>query len=72
MGGVEMNNIEELLNTWSDARTFKELPYRHIMPECTVTIDEPEKKGLEELINGVRNRINNKVKSIRKGIERGR
>jgi hypothetical protein len=42
------------------------------MKYCTVTIDEPEKKGLEELINGVRNKINSKVKSIRKGMERGR
>jgi hypothetical protein len=63
-------NIEELLLDWDNPKTFKELPYRHIMPECTVTMDEPEKKGLEELINGVRNRINNKVKSIRKGMER--
>ena len=65
-----MNNIDELLNTWSEAKTFKELPYRHIMPECTVTIDEPEKKGLDELLGNIRHRINNKVKSIRKG--RGR
>jgi hypothetical protein len=44
VGGVEMNNIDELLSRWDEARTFKELPYRHIMPECTVTVDEPEKK----------------------------
>ena len=67
-----MNNIEELLNTWSEAKTFKELPYRHIMPECTVTLDEPEKKSLDELLGNIRHRINNKVKSIRKGMERER
>ena len=66
-----MNNIDELLSRWSEARTFKELPYRHLMSECTVTVDEPVKrKNLDELINGVRNKINNKVKSIR--MERGR
>ena len=67
-----MNNIEELLNTWSEAKTFKELPYRHLMSECTVTIDEPEKKSLDELLGNIRHRINNKVKSIRKEMERGR
>ena len=67
-----MNNIEELLNTWSEAKTFKELPYRHLMSECTVTVDEPEKKGLDELLGNIRHRINSKVKSIRRGIERSR
>ena len=67
-----MNNIEELLLDWNTTRTFKELPYRHLMSECTVTIDELEKKGLDELLGNIRHRINNKVKSIRKGIERGR
>jgi hypothetical protein len=65
-------NIEELLLDWDNPKTFKELPFREDMKYCTVTIDEPEKKGLEELINGVRNKINSKVKSIRKGMERGR
>ena len=65
-------DIEELLLDWDNAKTFKELPYRHIMPYCTVTIDEPEKKGLEfessviELLGNIRHRINNKVKSIRR------
>ena len=67
-----MNNIDELLNTWSEAKTFKELPYRHLMSECTVTVDEPEKKSLDELLGNIRHRINNKVKSIRKGIEKER
>ena len=40
------------------------------MPYCTVTVDEPEKKGLDELLGNIRHRINNKVKSIR--MERGR
>ena len=63
-------NIEELLLDWDNPKTFKELPYRHLMSECTVTLDEPEKKGLDELLGNIRHRINNKVKSIRK--ERGR
>mgnify|MGYP003397435177 CR=1 FL=1 len=67
-----MNNIDELLNRWDEHRTFSDLPYRHIMPYCTVTIDEPEKKGLDELLGNIRHRINNKVKSIRREIERGR
>jgi hypothetical protein len=66
-----MNNIDELLSRWDEHRTFTDLPFREDMKYCTVTIDEPEKKGLEELINGVRNKINNKVKSIRR-MERGR
>ena len=65
-------DIEELLLDWDNPKTFKELPYRHIMPYCTVTIDEPEKKGLDELLGNIRHRINNKVKSIRRGIERSR
>ena len=65
-------NIEELLSDWDNPKTFKELPYRHLMSECTVTIDEPEKKGLDELLGNIRHRINNKVKSIRRGIERER
>ena len=65
-------NIEELLLDWDNPKTFKELPYRHLMSECTVTLDEPEKKGLDELLGNIRHRINNKVKSIRKGMERER
>ena len=67
-----MNNIDELLLDWDNPKTFKELPYRHLMSECTVTLDELEKKGLDELLGNIRHRINNKVKSIRKGMERGR
>lgn len=65
-------DIEELLLDWDNAKTFKELPYREDMNLVTVTLDEPEKKGLDELLGNIRHRINNKVKSIRKGIERGR
>ena len=65
-------DIEELLLDWDNPKTFKELPYRHIMPYCTVTLDEPEKKGLDELLGNIRHRINSKVKSIRRGIERSR
>ena len=70
-GGVEMNNIDELLNSWSEARTFKELPYRHLMSECTVTVDEPEKKSLDELLGNIRHRINSGIKNVRR-MERGR
>ena len=65
-------DIEELLLDWDNPKTFKELPYREDMKYCTVTLDEPEKKGLDELLGNIRHRINNKVKSIRKGMERGR
>ena len=67
-----MNNIDELLLDWDNPKTFKELPYRHIMSECTVTVDKPEKKGLDELLGNIRHRINSKVKSIRKGMEKER
>ena len=67
-----MNNIEELLNSWSDTRTFKELPYRHLMSECTVTVDEPEKKGLDELLGNIRHRINSGIKNIRRSFEKER
>jgi hypothetical protein len=65
-----MNNIDELLSRWDEHRTFKEMPFREDMKYCTVTIDEPEKRGLDELLSNIRHRINNKVKSIRKGMER--
>ena len=67
-----MNNIEELLSNWSETRTFKELPYRHLMSECTVTIDESEKKGLDELLGNIRHRINSGIKNVRKSFERER
>ena len=63
-------DIEELLLDWDSPKTFKELPYREDMRLVTVTLDEPEKKGLDELLGNIRHRINNKVRSIRK--ERGR
>ena len=67
-----MNNIYELLSRWDEHRIFSELPFREDMRLVTVTIDEPEKKSLDELLGNIRHRINNKVKSIRKGMERGR
>ena len=67
-----MNNIDELLSRWDEHRIFSELPFREDMKFCTVTVDEPEKKGLDELLGNIRHRINNKVKSIRKGIEKER
>lgn len=68
-----MNNIEELLSRWSENRTFEELPYRHLMSECMVTVDEPVKrKNLDELINGVRNKINSGIKNVRRSFERER
>ena len=65
-----MNNIDELLSRWDEHRIFSELPFREDMRLVTITLDEPEKKGLDELLGNIRHRINNKVKSIRK--ERGR
>ena len=65
-----MNNIDELLSRWDEHRIFSELPFREDMRLVTVTLDEPEKKGLDELLGNIRHRINNKVKSIR--MERGR
>ena len=67
-----MNNIDELLSRWDEHRIFSELPFREDMRLVTVTLDEPEKKGLDELLGNIRHRINNKVKSIRKGMERER
>lgn len=67
-----MDNIEELLNSWSETRTFKELPYRHLMSECMVTIDEPEKKSLDELLGNIRHRINSGIKNVRRSFERER
>ena len=65
-----MNNIEELLNSWSEARTFEELPYRHLMSECTITMDDRvgEEKGLYKLINEARRKINNSIKKVRSSI----
>ena len=65
-----MNNIDELLNSWSEARTFEELPYRHLMSECTITMDDRvgEEKGLDKLINEARRKINNSIKKVRSSI----
>ena len=65
-----MNNIDELLSRWDEHRTFSELPYRHIMPECTVTMDDRvgEEKGLDKLINEARKKINNSIKKVRSSI----
>ena len=68
-----MNNIDELLSRWDEHRTFAELPYRHLMSECMVTVDEPVKrKNLDELINGVRNKINSGIKNVRRSFEKER
>ena len=65
-----MNNIDELLSRWDEARTFEELPYRHLMSECTVTMDDRvgEEKGLDKLINEARRKINNSIKKVRSSI----
>ena len=65
-------DVEKLLADWNTHRTFEEKPFQEDMKYCTVTMDEPEKKGLDELLGNIRHRINNKVKSIRKGMERSR
>ena len=67
-----MNNIDELLSRWDEARIFSELPYREDMRLVTVTIDEPEKKGLDELLGNIRHRINSDIKNVRRRMERGR
>ena len=63
-------NIEELLLDWDNPKTFKELPYRHLMSECTVTVDDRvgEEKGLDKLINEARRKINNSIKKVRSSI----
>ena len=63
-------DIEELLLDWDNPKTFKELPFRHIMPECTVTMDDRvgEEKGLDKLINETRRKINNSIKKVRSSI----
>ena len=67
-----MNNIDELLSRWDEHRTFSELPYREDMRLVTVTIDEPEKKGLDELLGNIRHRINSGIKNVRRNFERER
>ena len=63
-------NIEELLLDWDNPKTFKELPYRHLMSECTITMDDRvgEEKGLDKLINEARRKINNSIKKVRSSI----
>ena len=65
-----MNNIDELLSKWSETRTFKELPYRHLMSECTVTVDEPETK-LDKLIDKAKQKVNNSIKRVKSSINIG-
>ena len=67
-----MNNIDELLNRWDEVRIFKEIPYKHIMPETLVTLDEPIQNEfkIDKQINGVRHRINRVIKNIRKNIKK--
>ena len=66
-------DVEKLLADWDTHRTFEELPYRHLMSECMVTVDEPVKrKNLDELINGVRNKINSGIKNVRRSFEKER
>ena len=65
-----MNNIDELLSRWDEHRTFSELPYRHIMPECTVTVDEAETK-LDKLIDKAKQKVNNSIKRVKSSINIG-
>ena len=67
-----MNNIDELLSRWDEVRIFSDLPFREDMKFCTVTLDEPEKKGLDELLGNIRHRINSEIKNVRRRMERGR
>ena len=65
-----MNNIDELLNTWSEVRTFKELPFREDMKLVTVTLDEPETK-LDKLIDKAKQKVNNSIKRVKSSINIG-
>ena len=67
-----MNNIDELLSRWDEHRIFSELPFREDMKFCTVTVDEPEKKGLDELLGNIRHRINSGIKNVRKSFKKER
>ena len=67
-----MNNIDELLSRWDEHRTFSELPYREDMRLVTVTIDEPEKKSLDELLGNIRHKINSGIKNVRRNFEKER
>ena len=67
-----MNNIDELLSRWDEHRIFSELPFREDMRLVTVTLDEPEKKGLDELLGNIRHRINSGIKNVRKSFEKER
>ena len=66
-----MNNIEELLNNWSETRTFSELPFREDMKYCTVTMDDRvgEEKGLDKLINEARRKVKSMTDKIRKSMD---
>ena len=65
-------DIERLLNDWDTHRTFSNLPFREDMKLVTVTLDEPKKKGLDELLGNVRHRINSGIKNIRRSFEKER
>ena len=67
-----MNNIDELLSRWDEHRIFSELPFREDMRLVTVTLDEPEKKSLDELLGNIRHRINSGIKNVRRNFERER
>ena len=66
-------DVEKLLADWNTHRTFEEKPFQEDMKYCTVTLDEPiKKKNLDELINGVRNKINSGIKNVRRSFEKER
>ena len=65
-------DIERLLNDWDTHRTFSNLPFREDMKLVTVTLDEPKKKGLDELLGNIRHRINSGIKNIRRSFEKER
>jgi hypothetical protein len=67
VGGVEMNNIDELLSRWDEHRTFSDLPFREDMRFVTVTLDEPKTK-LDKLIDKAKQKVNNSIKKIRSSI----
>ncbi len=64
-------DVEKILETWSEPKTFSELPYRHLMPECMVTMDDKvgEEKGLDKLINEARRKVSEGIKKVRKSLD---
>ena len=64
-------DVEKILETWSEPKTFSELPFREDMKYCTVTMDDRvgEEKGLDKLINEARRKVKSMTDKIRKSMD---